>query len=212
MAGIRSKQKAERPDQILDAAFDEFVRTGYGAARLEDIAKRVGITKGTIYFYYGSKENLFKTLVRSLSAPLATEFQEKEWEWSGDIAADIDYIVSRLYRFILENPKFREVLRLLVAEVDRFPEFVDDNFAEFADPIFASLSRRFDLAVADGDIEPTNTYELARFMVAPPMFLNITSLLFGNRKATDTDAFISIHKSVLRNGLLKPKAAGETSA
>jgi len=209
MAGIRSKQKAERPEQILDAAFDEFVATGYGAARLEDIGKRIGVTKGTIYFYYGSKENLFKTLIRSLSAPLATEFNEKEWEWSEDIAKDIDYIISKLYKFIFENPKFRELLRLLVSEADRFPEFVDDNFAEFADPVMTSLSKRFDLAMAAGEIEPANTYELARFMVAPAVFLNITSLLFGNRRAIDCDAFISTHRKVMLRGLLKPRPGGE---
>jgi AcrR family transcriptional regulator len=213
MAGIRSRQKAERPEQILDAAFDEFVLTGYGATRLEDIAKRIGVTKGTIYFYFESKEQLFKTLVSSLSAPLATEFREKEWEWSDDIARDIDYIVARVYKFIFETPRFRDLLRLLVAEADRFPDFVDENYAEFAAPILASLSKRFDVAVAAGEMEPTNTYELARFMVAPAVFLNITSLLFGNRKAIDCDAFISTHRKVMLRGLLKPKpGAGDKDA
>jgi len=206
MAGIRSKQKAERPEQILDAAFDEFVLTGYGAARLEDVAKRIGITKGAIYFYYQGKEDLFKALIRKLSLPIAQEFNEKEWEWTGDIGRDIEYFVLRIYRFIFNNPKTRELLRLLVSESDRFPEIVDDNYEEFIDPMLQALAKRFDLAMAAGEIEPTNSYELARFVIAPVAFLNIMSLLFGNRRAIDCDMFIATHCKVLLNGVLKPKA------
>nr|WP_281414104.1 TetR/AcrR family transcriptional regulator C-terminal domain-containing protein [Rhodoblastus sphagnicola] len=114
--------------------------------------------------------------------------------------------MSRLYNFIFEHHKFRELLRLLVSEADRFPQFVDENYSEFIAPILQSLSKRFDAGIAAGQIEPTDTHELARFVVAPVLSLNIMSLLFGNRRAIDCDTFISTHRKVLLRGLLKPGA------
>ncbi|MFA5902282.1 MAG: helix-turn-helix domain-containing protein, partial [Hyphomicrobium sp.] len=60
----RARRKAERPNEILDAAFEEFALHGYAAARLEDVAARAGVTKGTIYVYFESKERVFEALVR----------------------------------------------------------------------------------------------------------------------------------------------------
>src|SRR5689334_10132513 len=61
----RAEQKAQRPAQILAAAFEEFVAKGYAAARVEDIAERVGVTKGTVYVYFEAKEVLFESMIRA---------------------------------------------------------------------------------------------------------------------------------------------------
>src|ERR1700737_2488297 len=55
----------ERPKQILDAALAVFAERGLASARLEDIAKRAGLSKGTIYLYFPNKEELFREVVRS---------------------------------------------------------------------------------------------------------------------------------------------------
>lgn len=65
----RAEQKARRPKQILDAAFEEFVERGYVATRVEDIAERVGVTKGTIYVYFETKEELFSAMINHISTP-----------------------------------------------------------------------------------------------------------------------------------------------
>src|SRR5882757_1294467 len=63
----RARRKAERPAEILDAAFEEFVKHGYAATRLEDVAKLAGVTKGTIYFYFETKERVFDEMIRHKS-------------------------------------------------------------------------------------------------------------------------------------------------
>ena len=66
----RRRRKEERPQEILAAAFEEFAANGYAAARLEDVARRGGIAKGTIYLYFKDKEGLFRAVVRSLIHPV----------------------------------------------------------------------------------------------------------------------------------------------
>jgi AcrR family transcriptional regulator len=63
----RARSKAERPAEILDATFEEFVKNGYAATRQEDVAARAGVTKGTIYFYFETKERFFEEMVRHTS-------------------------------------------------------------------------------------------------------------------------------------------------
>jgi len=67
--GLREQLKLRRPGEIIAAAFEEFKQKGYAATRLEDVAKRVGVSKGTIYIYFQSKEELFRAVVQSLVAP-----------------------------------------------------------------------------------------------------------------------------------------------
>src|SRR6185369_15277732 len=67
--GARAKRSAERRDAILAAALDEFAARGFAAARLDDVAKRAGVAKGTIYLYFRDKESLFQELVRGMLGP-----------------------------------------------------------------------------------------------------------------------------------------------
>ena len=68
--GRRQRRKAERPTEILDAAFEEFALNGFAGTRLDDVATRAGITKGTIYLYFGSKEDLFIAALKQMMLPL----------------------------------------------------------------------------------------------------------------------------------------------
>src|SRR2546421_4533026 len=66
----RTERKAEKRDAILNAALDEFAASGFAAARLDDVAERAGVAKGTIYLYFRDKESLFQELVRTMLTPL----------------------------------------------------------------------------------------------------------------------------------------------
>src|SRR5215813_6929811 len=68
--GLRAERQAQRREAILAAALDEFSARGFAAARLDDVAKRAGVAKGTIYLYFHDKESLFQELVRSMLSPV----------------------------------------------------------------------------------------------------------------------------------------------
>src|SRR3954470_4467084 len=70
LTGARAQRAAERRDAILAAALDEFAVQGFAAARLDDVAKRAGVAKGTIYLYFADKETLFQELIRTQLTPV----------------------------------------------------------------------------------------------------------------------------------------------
>ena len=71
------KRSAERRDAILAAALDEFSARGFAATRLDDVAKRAGVAKGTIYLYFADKETLFQELVRSMLSPVVGALEQR---------------------------------------------------------------------------------------------------------------------------------------
>src|SRR3954447_1280741 len=111
----------ERPKQILDAALAVFAERGLAAARLDDIAKRAGLSKGTIYLYFPNKEELFREVVRST---LVARIEEAEREMSRRSA---ETAVEQLSDYIdgwwkyLRSPTYSTLYRLIIGELPRFP-------------------------------------------------------------------------------------------
>jgi AcrR family transcriptional regulator len=202
VAGIRAQRKAERPGEILEAAYQEFVLKGYAATRLEDVAARAGVTKGTIYFYFENKERVFEAMIDELSkAPIAA-FQDTSVPWTGDLSGDVRGYLDRLYSFMAQNPRSREILRLLIAEASRFPELVDRHFDESLSRLIEPLRTRFADAVENGEMAQAPLSELPEVVLGPILALNVLMLLFANRRPLDPGRFMAAHRSLLLEGLL----------
>ena len=96
----RARRKAERPGEILDAAFEEFIKRGYAATRLEDVAERAGVTKGTIYFYFETKERVFEEMIRHMSRPMFSELNEFIATLTGPFHTRLRSLIGFLYKRI----------------------------------------------------------------------------------------------------------------
>ena len=111
----RRRRKAERPHEILEAAFLEFSRNGYATTTLDQVAERAGVTKGTIYVYFESKEHLFISMVRELMKatlePVCQMFERHEGSTADLLRAQFSFI----YQHIVEDKRRREVVRMLIA-------------------------------------------------------------------------------------------------
>ena len=123
--GVRWRRlPEERPHQILDAAFEVFGEHGLASARLDDIAKRAGVAKGTIYLYFPNKEALFKEMIRQT---VIAHLERSERDFVADTAAPAttdqlrDYMQG--YVVLTRSPAYQVVMRLVIAELHRFPEF-----------------------------------------------------------------------------------------
>lgn len=202
LAGIRARRKAERPGEILEAAFEEFVLKGYAATRLEDVAARAGVTKGTIYFYFDSKEMLFASTIRELSKPTHAALAEEEGDRDCDIRGYLAAYLHRLYRFIVDDQRSREILRLLIAEAGRFPELVDEHCRACMDPVIERLRVRLEGEAAHGRIRPISLPEAADVVLGPALALNILLLMFANRRPLDAEKFVAAHLDLVLHGLL----------
>jgi AcrR family transcriptional regulator len=198
----KMRRKPERPGEILAAAFEEFVLHGYAAARLEDVAARAGVTKGTIYFHFESKENVFVQMVRELSKPTLMAMQEFLSRETPDIVAFLNDFVDFSHDLVLKDRYAREILRLLIAEASRFPDLVDEHTSEFLDPICDHLQARLVQAAKEGTIRRSPVIDFPDLLLAPPLVLNIFVLLFADRQDAEATARVAAAKDLLLNGLL----------
>lgn len=146
----------ERPQQIIDAAFAIFSERGLAAARLDDIAKRAGLSKGTIYLYFPSKEDLFREVVRK---KIVTRIEEREQAFLGsaDPASEVLDGFMRHYWTFMRSPEFGPMFRLVHAEIRNFPDLA----AFYAEEVIARSHRLIEKLIERGrasgefrDIEP----------------------------------------------------------
>src|SRR5438477_4050048 len=110
----------ERPTQILDAALDVFAERGLAAARIDDIAKRAGLSKGTIYLYFPNKEELFREVVRQT---VIAQIERREREFGATKASATDALKEfmRAHWAFIRSPAFAPLFRLIHAEIHNYP-------------------------------------------------------------------------------------------
>src|SRR5689334_24989770 len=135
-SAARRARSAERRDAILAAALDEFSSRGFEAARLDDVARRAGIAKGTIYLYFRDKETLFQELIRTMLTPLVGTIEALG-------AADIPLpdLAGRIVDLFVEQvyeTRRKDVVRLMISEGRRFPKLAEFYYREVLSRIIAA--------------------------------------------------------------------------
>src|SRR5580704_18926333 len=110
----RAQEPAERRAAILDAALDEFAARGFADTRLDDVARRAGVAKGTIYLYFRDKENLFQDLVRTRLSPLIGTIETAAVR-ELPIRALAELIITTFIEEIYGTRR-KDVIRLIISE------------------------------------------------------------------------------------------------
>src|SRR5881394_743129 len=186
----RARRKAERPGEILDAAFEEFVLNGYAATRLEDVAQRAGVTKGTIYFYFETKERVFDEMIRHVSRSIFPELDGLVAALEGSYTARLKTLIAFVQRRIAEDRVARETLRFLIADGTRFPDLVDRHYDEFMRPVIEHFQALIAAGVAAGEFRAAPAIQFTELVMSPALLLSVWTLLFGDRRRIDFAAFI----------------------
>jgi AcrR family transcriptional regulator len=153
----------ERPQQILEAAFEEFREHGLAGARLDDIARRAGVAKGTIYLYFPNKEELFRDMIRH-TVIARLEEAERAFDALAGTAADQVRSYMRQWWAYLMTPQFQTVYRLVHGELHRFPDL-----AQFYGQEVVARSHRLVRAliargVETGEFRPVDSDVTARIL------------------------------------------------
>lgn len=199
----RARSDAERQAKeraILDAALDVFAERGFAEARLEDVASRAGVGKGTIYLYFPSKQALFEALIRTgIAAPIEAARAEVA-------ALDLPFeaVVRGLFarmRVEILATRRKEIVRLVIAESGRFPELAAFYHREVVARGMALLRGVAKRAVARGEL---SSDELARFpqlIVAPGLVALLWAILFERFEKLDAEALLEAHLKLLLRAL-----------
>lgn len=187
----RAEQKALRPSQILDAAFDEFVEKGYAAARLENIAVRIGVTKGTIYVYFPTKEDLFDALVPHIATALASLRAQLDG-LTGTSAEKLRSLILLFYDSTMKDRKSRELLRLAIAEGTRFPQLIETHHRALIEPVLALTQTLIEEGVRLGEFR-SGAGSRARIVLAPVIGIIVEMLIHGVRRDLEVSDYIDAH-------------------
>jgi AcrR family transcriptional regulator len=198
----RRRRKAERPHEILEAAFAEFSRNGYAATTLEQIAERAGVTKGTIYVYFENKEHLFISMVREFTKA-GTETVHGLFETHDGSTADLLRAqFSYIYQHIVENKRRREVVRMLIAEAPRFPALADRYHEEILRPCLDMLRQAIQRGVDRGEIRQSAIVDSPQVVMAPIALVDLWMMMFDDRQPLDLKTYFDAHLELVLSGLL----------
>jgi AcrR family transcriptional regulator len=198
----RRRRKADRPKEILEAAFEEFSRNGYAATTLDQVAVRAGVTKGTIYVYFENKEHLFISMVRELTKQTMDPVLEMFERHEGSTADLLREQFSLIYRHIVEDGRRREVVRMLIAESPRFPELADRYHDEIHRPCIELLQRAIQRGIDRGEIRPSAVANCPLVIIAPIALVDLWMMMFDDRHALDMQQYFQAHLDMVLNGLI----------
>jgi AcrR family transcriptional regulator len=198
----RRRRKAERPQEILEAAFVEFSRNGYAMTTLDRVAERAGVTKGTIYVYFENKEHLFISMVREVTKAALDTVHEMLETHEGTTADLLRAQFSFIYQHIVEDRRRREVLRMLIAEAPRFPELADRYHQEILRPCLDMLRQAIRRGMDRGEFRNSAIVDLPQIVIAPIALVDLWMMMFDDRQPLDMKAYFNAHLDLVLNGLL----------
>jgi AcrR family transcriptional regulator len=198
----RRRRKAERPQEILEAAFVEFSRNGYAMTTLDQIAEHAGVTKGTIYVYFENKEHLFISMVREITKATLDTVHEMLETHEGSTADLLRAQFSFIYQHIVEDRRRREVLRMLIAEAPRFPELADRYHQEILRPCLDMLRQAIQRGMDRGEFRNSAIIDLPQIVIAPIALVDLWMMMFDDRQPLDMKAYFNAHLDLVLNGLL----------
>ena len=198
--GIRAAQKEARPREIVEAALAIFARDGFAGTRLEDVAERVGISKGTIYLYFENKEELFKACVRETLGSHLQQTMEMAATFEGS-TSDLLREVFRRVSAMLSQHAYRTILLLLISEGQRFPELVSFYHAEVLAPGVRGLKAVLQRGVESGEFNDTGLSEFPMMLMSPVIASVIWNHLFGKFTPIDLEVAMSTHLNTMLDGL-----------
>jgi len=151
----------ERPRQIIDAALEVFGERGLSGARLDDIARRAGVSKGTIYLYFPNKEELFREVVRAVVVNRVR--QAAEMPATDDPAADLRRYMHALWEFV-RSKDFQTIFKLVTGELHNFPDLAEFYGREVIMPSTQLLAGMISRGIERGDFRRVDPVLAARFI------------------------------------------------
>ncbi len=202
------RRKEARPAELLAAALELFTERGYAATRLDDVAKRAGVSKGTVYLYFSSKEDLFKAVVREGLVPVLERGEKMVDEHRGDTAELIRALIYGWWEAIGSTP-YAGITKLMISECRNFPELGNFYVEEVITRGHKLVRKALQRGVDRGELRAVDS-EYATRLVFAPLVLQVIwrySFDFCGGGKLDPDQYLEQHLDILLRGLLNGRSA-----
>lgn len=197
------RRKEARPGEILEAALDLFTEKGFAATKLNEVAKRAGVSKGTVYLYFESKEALFQALVKEVVVPHIEQSEHTVDEYEG-ATADLMFGLMQFWLDNVIHTKVCGIPKLIIAEAKNFPDiarFYVDNVVARGTALVERILQR---GVDRGEFAVKDVSHSARAVMAPMIFAAIweQSLAPFDDRPYDVNKYLQAHLNIILHGLL----------
>ena len=203
--GPRQRRKQARPQELLDAALAVFVEKGFAAARTEEVAQRAGVSKGTLYLYYPSKEELFKAVVRQNLGSLIAEGEERASSFAGSSSELLSFLLHTWWQRLGTTPA-AGIHKIVLSEVRNFPDLAQFYTDEVILPTHRLFSGCVQRGIDSGEFRAMPLHEVAHALMAPVIFMAIHRHSFGccpvhGGVEVDPAAVLDTHLDLVLRGL-----------
>jgi AcrR family transcriptional regulator len=191
----RAERSLARRGAILAAALEEFSARGFAATRLDDVAKRADVAKGTIYLHFRDKEALFQELVRAEISPLIAVI-----EHAPDLQIPVRVLVEQLVqKFVQEvlGTRRRDIVRLMITEGPRFPALAEFYYHEVVGRAVAAIRIIMRRAAERGELPNDALARFPQLLVAPALMTIIWNSLFDKIDPLDASALMRAHLDLI---------------
>lgn len=194
------RRKEDRPREITEAAMTEFAERGYEATPMAAVAKRAGISKGLLYVYFQTKEELFKSVVRSFVTPKLNALQQAID--TSAVGAEA-FLRGPFLDFARELPRSRVrfLIRLMIAEGHRHPDLSRWYWENVVSHGIAALRTLVARGVDNGEFKPSALDRFPHLLISPVVFSVVWALVFQAHQKLDTDALIQAHVELLLDAI-----------
>ncbi|MGH7002480.1 MAG: TetR/AcrR family transcriptional regulator [Alphaproteobacteria bacterium] len=166
------RRKDARPAEILTAALDIFAERGYAAAKLDEVAARAGVSKGTLYLYFESKEELFRSMVRGLLLPNLAAAERRIAESTGQVSDLLRGIIATLGHAVSQT-KLGAIPKLIIAESANFPDLAKFYHEEVISRGMRLMDGLIKRGVETGEFRPIAPEQILPIVVGPILVLSV---------------------------------------
>lgn len=201
----RWRRRSEaRPGEIVSAALDLFVEKGFAATRMDEIAKRAGVTKGTVYLYFPSKEDLFRAVVEEMMGPNIEAGERLVAEHEGTATQLIRKLIHAWWELV-GNSRVACLSKLMTGEAANFPELAQyyvDHVVVRGRRIFETALRR---GIDRGEFRAVPLTDAARLIIGPLVHLAIykRSMLQYDPQGWDMEKYLDLHIDIYLRGIAR---------
>ncbi|MFC5520927.1 TetR/AcrR family transcriptional regulator [Polaromonas jejuensis] len=207
VAAKRERRKEARPGELLDAALDLFVEKGFAATRVEEVAALAGVSKGTLFLYFQSKEELFKAVVRENISGRFKEWNEEFASFEGSSGEMLAYCMNVWWERVGAT-KASGITKLLVSEAKNFPDIAAFYQKEVIQPGQALIRRILQRGMDRGEFRAMDLDYAVYSVVAPMIFLILAKHSMGvcvsDSVALDPKQYIASQVNTILHGLSMP--------
>jgi AcrR family transcriptional regulator len=198
------RRKGARPEEIVAAALEEFVERGFAATRLTDVARRAGVTKGTVYLYFESKETLFRAVVRQTIVPVIAKGESIAESFEGSARELLERLVREYWRLVFET-SLAGIPKLMMAEAANFPQLARFYYDEVVTRGHRLLSSVIERGIKSGEFRNVDIRSAAKLALSPLMHATVAQRAFAACMPEGFDArtYLDTHIELYLYGIAK---------